>query len=82
MPAEGNYKQSEKKALTMWENNSIWKNWQMINLQNIQVAHATQYKKQNNSIKKMVETPKQTFLQGRHRDSQQIHEKMLNIAHY
>ena len=26
--------------------------------------------------------PKQTFLQRRHKDGQQTHEKMLNIAHY
>ena len=26
--------------------------------------------------------PKQTFLQRTHKDGQQTHEKMLNIAHY
>ena len=31
-----NYKQSEKTALRMGENNSKWNNWQKINLQNIQ----------------------------------------------
>ena len=29
----------------------------------------------------MGEKPKQTFLQRRHTDGQQIHEKMLNIAY-
>ena len=31
---------------------------------------------------KMNPTPKETFLQRTHNDGQQIHEKMLNIAHY
>ena len=30
----------------------------------------------------MGRRPKQTFLQRRHTDSQQTHEKMLNVAHY
>ena len=29
----------------MGENNSKWNNWQRINLQNIQAAHAAQYEK-------------------------------------
>ena len=33
----------------------------------------------NNSIKKMGRRPKQTFLQRRHKDHQQAHEKMINI---
>ena len=33
-------------------------------------------------IQKMVRTPKQIFLQKRHTDSQQAHEKMLNITNY
>ena len=45
MHNEGNDKQGEKSAFRMGENNSKWKNWQKINLQNIQVAHAAQYKK-------------------------------------
>ena len=39
-------------------------------------------RKTNNPIKKWGKRPKQTFLQRRHTDGQQIHEKMLNIAHY
>ena len=31
---------------------------------------------------KMGRLPKQTFLQRRHADGQQTHEKMLNIIHY
>ena len=45
-------KEGEKTVLTMWENNSKQNNWQRINLQNIQAAHATQYQKNNNPIKK------------------------------
>ena len=35
MHNEGNYKQGEKTALRMVENNSKWSNWQIINLKNI-----------------------------------------------
>ena len=38
--------------------------------------------KTNNLIKKMGRRPKQTFLQRRHTDGQQAHEKMLNITNY
>ena len=30
----------------------------------------------------MEEKPKQTFVQGRHTDGQEAHEKMLNIINY
>ena len=49
---KGNYKQSKQTAFRMGENNSKWNNWQRINLQSIQVAHAPQYQKMNNPIKK------------------------------
>ena len=35
-----------------------------------------------NPIKKMGGRPKQTFLQRRHTDGQEAHEKMLNITNY
>ena len=34
------------------------------------------------NARKTNKRPKQTFLQRRHTDGQQIHEKMLIIAHY
>ena len=37
--------------------------------------------KTNNSSKKWAE-PKQTFLQRRHADGQEAHEKMLNVTNY
>ena len=37
-------------------------------------------KKPNNPIQKMSGRPKQTFLQRRHTDGQQAHEKMSNIT--
>ena len=49
-----NYKQGEKTAFRMGENNYKWSNWQRINLQNIQAAHSAQYQK-NNPIKKLGE---------------------------
>ena len=42
MHSKGNYKQGEKTDLRMGENNSKWNNWQRINFQNVQAAHATQ----------------------------------------
>ena len=48
----------------------------------IQAAHAAQYKKNKQSSQKMGQRTKQTFLQRRHTDGQQTHEKMLNITHY
>ena len=55
---KGNHKQNGKTTLRMRENICKWTNWQEINLQNIQTAHAVQYKKKtqtNNPIKKYVE---------------------------
>ena len=39
-------------------------------------------RKINDPIQKMGQRTKQTFLQRRHTDGQQTHEKMLNITHY
>ena len=79
MHSKGNYKQDEKKTLRMRkkiiENE---KNWQRINLLNIQVV---QYQETNQHNKKLGRKSKQTFLQ-RHTDVQETHEKMLNISHY
>ena len=82
MHSEGNYKQDEKTTLRMGENNKKWSNWQRINLQNTQAAHVTQYQKSKQSNQQMGGRPKQTFLQRRHTDGQQAHEKMLNTAYY
>ena len=50
-----NHKQNEKTTYRMGENIFKWIDQQGINLQNIQTAHATQYQKPNNSIKKWTE---------------------------
>ena len=39
-------------------------------------------RKINDPIKKMGQRTKQTFLQRRHTNGQETHEKMLNITHY
>ena len=39
-------------------------------------------RKINDPIQKMGQRTKQTFLQRRHTDGQQTHEKMFNITHY
>ena len=49
----------------------------------MQTAHAAQYpEKSKQSSQKMSRRPKQTFLQRRHTDGEQRHEKMLNIINY
>ena len=53
----------------------------MINFQNIQAAHTIQCQK-NKPNQKVRKRPKQTFLQRRHTDGQQTHDKILNIAYY
>ena len=68
MHNEGHYKQGEKAAFRMGENNSKWSNWQKINLKNIQEAHAAQYQKNNQANQKMGQRTKQTLLQTRHTD--------------
>ena len=62
MHNEENYKQGEKTAFRMGENNSKWSNWQKINFKNIQAAHAAQYQKNKQPNQKMGQRTKQTFL--------------------
>ena len=45
MHSEGIYKQGERPAFRMGENNSKWNNWQVINLQNTQADHVARYQK-------------------------------------
>ena len=66
----------------MGENICKWSNRQGINLQNTQTVHAAQYQKTKQPNQKMGRRSKQTFLQRRHTDGQEAHEKMLNIANY
>ena len=65
---EGNYKQGEKIAFRIGENNSKQSSGQRINLLNIQAACAAQYQKNEQSNKKVGQRTKQTFLQRRHTD--------------
>ena len=48
MHNRGKCKQAEKAAFRMGVNNSKRRHWQRINLQNMQTAHAAQYKKKKN----------------------------------
>ena len=43
--SKGNHKKGEKTTLRMGENICTGSNWQRVNLQNIQAAHAAQYQK-------------------------------------
>ena len=53
-----------------------------MNLQNLQAAHAAEYQENKQPNQKMGRRPKQTFLQRRHTDFQQTHERMFNITNY
>ena len=53
MHNEGNYKQGEKTAFRMGENNSKWSNWQTTNLKNIQATPAAQLQKNKQPNQKM-----------------------------
>ena len=66
MHNKGNYKQGEKTAFRMGENNSKQRKWQRINLKNIQAAPAAQFQKNKQPNQKMGQRSKQTFLQRRH----------------
>ena len=80
MHNKGNYKQDEKTAFRMGENNSKRRNRQRINLKNIQATPAAQFQKNKRPNQKMSQRTKQTLLQRRHTDGQQTHGKMLNIT--
>ena len=43
--SKGNHKQNEKTTYGLGKNNHKWCNWQGLNFQNIQTAHAAQYQK-------------------------------------
>ena len=62
----GNYKQGEKIAFRMGENNNKWSNGQRIHLKNIHIPHAAQYQKIKWPNQKIGQRTKQTFLQRRH----------------
>ena len=66
--SERNYKQGEKIAFRMGENNNKWSNWQRINLKNTQAAPEAQCEKNKQTNHKMGQRTKQTFLQRRHTD--------------
>ena len=55
---KGKHKQGEKITLRMGENICKWSNWQRINLQGLQAAHAAQYQKNKQRNPKMGRTPK------------------------
>ena len=65
---KGNYKQGEKTALRLGENNTKCSNRQRINLKNIQATPAAQFQKNKWSNQKMGQRTKKTFLQRRHTD--------------
>ena len=58
MHNEGNYKQGEKIAFRMGENNSKWSNWQTTNLKNIQATPAAQFQKNKQPNQKMGQRTK------------------------
>ena len=65
---KGNYKQGEKAAFRIGENNSKRSNWQTTNLKNIQATPADQFQKNKRPNQKMGQRTEQTFLQRRYTD--------------
>ena len=63
--SKGNYKQGEKTALRLGENNSKWNNWQLISKIYKQLTQLNTRKKKN---RKVWKRPIQTFLQKRYTD--------------
>ena len=59
--SKGNHKQNKKTTLRMGENICKLSNWQGINHQNAQVAHAAWYEKKKKKNQKMGRRPKQTY---------------------
>ena len=53
MHNKGNYKQGEKTALRLGENNSKWSKGQIINLKNIQATPAAQFQKNKRPSQKV-----------------------------
>ena len=43
--SKGNHQQNEKTTYSIGKNICKWCNWQEVNIQNIQTAHTTQYRK-------------------------------------
>ena len=66
----------------MGENICKQSDQQGINFQNTQTAYVARYQKNKQPNKKMSGRSKQAFLQRRHADDQEAHEKMLNITNY
>ena len=58
MHNEGNYKQGEKAAFRMGEDNSKWSNWQTTNLKNIQATLTAQFQKNKWPNQKMGQRTK------------------------
>ena len=55
---KGNYKQGEKTAFRMGQNNSKWSNWQTTNLKNIQATPTAQFQKNKWPNQKMGQRTK------------------------
>ena len=64
MHNKGKYKQGEKTAFRIGENNSKWSNWKRINLKNMQATPAAQLQKNKWPNQKMGQRTKQTFTDG------------------
>ena len=80
--SKGDHKQNEKTPYRMGKNICKFCDQQELNFQNTQTAHATQYQNNQWPNQKMGRRAKQTFLERRHIDGQETHEKVFNVTNY
>ena len=57
-------------------------NTKITNLKNIQATPTAQFQKNKQPNQKIGQRTKQIFLQRRHTNGKETHEKILNITHY
>ena len=60
----------------------IWRSIYKLAAHNLQTAHTAEYQKHKQLNKEIGRGPKRTFLQRRHTDGQEVHEKAINISNY
>ena len=80
MHNKGSYKQGEKTAFRMGENNSKRSNGQRINLKNIQATPAAQFQKNKRPNQKVGQRTKQKFMSSSKEDIKMTNKHMKRCS--